>query len=294
MAEVALGVTGSVVGVAGFALQLAETVVKLKSFCDNVKDAPTRLQELVDRIEVTSNILTKLVTEKPGEIDVDWEAFEGSLALCKQAVERITAATANLQRRMGPKRLLTSVKYVLKAGEIEDLLRDLDRGKGDLQLAHAMYSEARRKASEARQESQMTLQLRMLQQLMMGQAQIVQGVQVVSTQTKDLGVVYQADQAISSCSKRRRHASQDSFTSTLLHIRSPTWFSRQVWDVCVKRAVAGWNISLSTYRIISTAHSIWDLCWFGDLAGVQRMLDSRMVSLHDQDPEGRTLFFVSH
>ena len=293
MAKVALGVTGSVVGVAGFALQLAETIVRLKSFCDNVKNAPTRLQEVVDRIEVTSNILTKLVTEKPGEIGVDWEAFEGSLALCRQAVERITAATANLQRRMGPKRLLTSVKYVLKAGEIEDLLRDLYRGKRDLQLVHAMYSEARRKASEARQESQMTSQLQMLQQLMMGQAQIVQGVQEVSTQTKDLGVLCQANQAISSCSKRRRHASQNSFTSILLHVRSPTWLSRQVWDVCVERAVAGWNISLSTYKMIPRYHSIWGLCLIGDLAGVQRMLDSRMVSLHDQDAEGCTLFFVS-
>jgi hypothetical protein len=46
MAE-ALGIAGSIVGIAGFTLQLVQGVAALKAFCDSVKNVPSELRECV-------------------------------------------------------------------------------------------------------------------------------------------------------------------------------------------------------------------------------------------------------
>jgi hypothetical protein len=51
---------GLVVGVVSFGVQLAESLQKVKHFCDTVKGAPERLADIIDEIESLSDILTEL------------------------------------------------------------------------------------------------------------------------------------------------------------------------------------------------------------------------------------------
>ena len=46
-----LSVTASVFGVVAFGQQLAQSIVKIRQFCKDAKNAPAELQELLDELE---------------------------------------------------------------------------------------------------------------------------------------------------------------------------------------------------------------------------------------------------
>ena len=55
-----LSVVASAVGIAAFAQQLAQSVLKIKAFCADVKNAPQELQDTLSQIENISNTMTRL------------------------------------------------------------------------------------------------------------------------------------------------------------------------------------------------------------------------------------------
>jgi hypothetical protein len=60
MAEARLGVAAGAVGIAGFALQLANLVQKLKSFHSQLINAPEELRRIIDEIASLSCVLGSL------------------------------------------------------------------------------------------------------------------------------------------------------------------------------------------------------------------------------------------
>jgi hypothetical protein len=51
--------------------------------------------------------------------------------------------------------------------------------------------------------------------------------------------------------------------------------------------------ALRTYPILPVEHPVWDMCFRGDLAGVQKLLGDRQISPFSVDEDGDTLLHVS-
>jgi sigma54-dependent transcription regulator len=114
MAEV-LSLLASGVGVAGFALQLADSVVKLKSFCDSVRSAPEELKELFESLDHTRQMLDAIAGQQQPELDFfDPGLLAQSINMCQNAVQRVKAETDKLDMAMPRRRLRTSAKWALK------------------------------------------------------------------------------------------------------------------------------------------------------------------------------------
>ncbi|KAI7232878.1 hypothetical protein KC330_g5680 [Hortaea werneckii] len=62
MAE-ALGVAAGALGFASFGIQLADSVMKLKRFCDEVKGVPRKLQRLTDELEIMTEALSMFTVD---------------------------------------------------------------------------------------------------------------------------------------------------------------------------------------------------------------------------------------
>ena len=123
MAEVFGAATG-LFRVASFALQLCESVAKVKEFCDNVKNAPTELLELVEKIEVVNKILKQLSSDGAQGDGVDKDAFQDSLSLCQRVIKRISTAAGELQTQITERRRRIAVKMILKQDAIDRLMGD--------------------------------------------------------------------------------------------------------------------------------------------------------------------------
>ena len=58
------------------------------------------------------------------------------------------------------------------------------------------------------------------------------------------------------------------------------------------KVMAERTISLRSYQVLPNQHPIWGMCVEGDLDGIQHMLETRQVSLYDQNPVGTTFSMV--
>jgi len=90
------GVAAGAIGKAGFAIQLAESIHKMKSFCERVKDAPAELEEYVEELEASSKLLDSVSSQGSQPRSVDKTLLEESVALCRKAVNRIAVVVDEL------------------------------------------------------------------------------------------------------------------------------------------------------------------------------------------------------
>lgn len=139
MAE-ALGLAASIVGVGSFALQLAESVAKLKRFCAEVKNAPGRLQLLIVQTEIMGDLLL-LVAAANDETDmkIDGHPLQRCHALCKAAVDNLAAVANGFTRKLGRRRYLTAVKMALMRDEIDELVERVEQSRSLLDTARQIY-----------------------------------------------------------------------------------------------------------------------------------------------------------
>ncbi|KAK3701774.1 hypothetical protein LTR37_015294 [Vermiconidia calcicola] len=141
-----VSVLASAVGIAAFAQQLAASILKIKRFCEDVKNVPVELQETLDQIANMSNIMAKLGRIEEEELDggVDADILLQSLQLCQRAVSRISALAQEAQASMKRGKARAAVSAVLKQDTYAKMLVKLDRSKFDLHLAYSMYADARK------------------------------------------------------------------------------------------------------------------------------------------------------
>lgn len=142
MAEVALGVAGSVVGIASLAIQLFNSVAKIKAFVDDVKDASQDIAEMLEQLELLSGMIQDIAVDEKAHPDV----FENSvqlkrcLRLCNDAVQLMTVLEKDLAASVKKRRVRGSLKAIFRASEVEKLAKRLDKAQSSLILAYQIYS----------------------------------------------------------------------------------------------------------------------------------------------------------
>ncbi|KAK5138134.1 hypothetical protein LTR08_004829 [Meristemomyces frigidus] len=177
MAEI-LGIFSAAVGVASFALDLAESIKKLKDFCTRVADAPKSLHETITEMEVLGDMLGYLdptLDSLPSSIEA--QKLKRCIELCRIGLERITAVTKELDRKMTKKRRWISVRYAFKKADMQEMAQKLEQGKTSLILAQQM-------CIQARADHTADVQHRDSQAILSGQITITQQIQILSTSTQ--------------------------------------------------------------------------------------------------------------
>ena len=131
-----LSIAGGVVGIVAFAQQLIESTIKIKRFCQDVKDAPAELDYILKQAENIEDLLRQL--KQQGEsagphVDI----YRKCLDFCQSAVGNLSTMVVELRAKMRSSQV-HRVKLVLRRKDIESMLVRLDRSRADLHLAYSI------------------------------------------------------------------------------------------------------------------------------------------------------------
>ena len=280
-----LDVAAGALGIVGLAQQLAQSLLKIRSFCKDVKEAPIELQETISSLERASRLLIRLdepdtgaaITSGGSNADV----FRDSLELCKDATNRIAVLSSELQRRMNHKRFRSSVKVVRKKRDFKSMLEKLDRSKADLNMAYSMYTNARRKAEHK------TI-CRRFDEERHTQLVIMETVRTLTRpHVRDDGDLDPDSAEERTKGKPKKSRALGTETSVMVQIRLPLWLCQYAWDIAVQRAGGTWTASLKTYRIVDfDSGDLSEIFEVDDVDGIRKLLQERQLSIHDQDEHG--------
>lgn len=141
MAEVFGIITGGV-GVVSLAIQLADSIKKLRDFCDLVKEAPGEVRLALDEVELLSYVLQDIEQGLQGNgacsssVDV---AVTRSIRFCQTANGALKLLAEELHNEMASKKRWASLKAASKSDRLVKLRCQLERAKTTLMLANQCY-----------------------------------------------------------------------------------------------------------------------------------------------------------
>ncbi|KAK5136343.1 hypothetical protein LTR08_003469 [Meristemomyces frigidus] len=142
MAEL-VGIVSGAAGLASLAIQLGESVVKLKRFYDSVRSAPRDLKCIVSEIETLFPLLIRIECNPPQNMSpVDALFVAHGLKMCRDACNNIGETAITLENSIRRQRMTGAIKTVLKERQIRDSRVKLERAKSNLTillLAHLAY-----------------------------------------------------------------------------------------------------------------------------------------------------------
>jgi len=137
MAE--LGIVASGMGIASLAIQIGDCIVRLKGFCDAVKDAPEEIKHLIEEIDTLSLVLSGFETNEQPELNPGHEATAKCFQLCKKAIGILDGVVKDAEAEIKKRKRIGSVKAVLKRDVIEKLRARLMTAQSMLMLSSNTY-----------------------------------------------------------------------------------------------------------------------------------------------------------
>lgn len=144
MAEV-VGIVASGVSIGGLAGQITASIIKLKSFWDQVQDAPADIRDLIEELEDLNYLLADIEDEQRLTSTVlDSTSSMRCLQHCKQGAARLKEVTdslsTDLQANSKLKRKWASTMVMLKKEKIDRYKAKLERAIRLLSLSHQLYT----------------------------------------------------------------------------------------------------------------------------------------------------------
>lgn len=147
MAEV-VGLVASGISIATLAAQITSSVVKLKSYWDQVKEAPEDLTFLIEEIEDLSLLLSDIEDDQRrnpiSAVLLERSSVSRCLEHCKRAASRLSELADDLGADLeAPNKLKNkwgSAKVLLKKDKIEKYRSRLERALRLLSLSHQCYT----------------------------------------------------------------------------------------------------------------------------------------------------------
>jgi hypothetical protein len=141
MAEL-FGTVASGLGVASLGIQIGQSILKLKEFVDKVKEAPETIQYLIAELEILNSILRELKKsdEEAKELGVDSLALQQCQDLCHRGSTELKDVLEDVQRKIGSRPTIGSLKAVLKVSSVEKLRGRVGEARSLLMFAHMNFS----------------------------------------------------------------------------------------------------------------------------------------------------------
>jgi len=148
MAEVVVGVIASGISIGTLAAQITSSIIKLKSYWDQVQDAPEDMRDLMGELENLNQLLIEIEEDQRqnpmSNLILDPSSSSRCLQHCKQGATRLKELTdslsEDLEGKSKIKRKWASVKLVLKKDKIDRYRMKLQRVISVLKLSHQIYT----------------------------------------------------------------------------------------------------------------------------------------------------------
>ena len=147
MAE-AIGVIASGIAVGSLAAGITSSIVKLKSYWDQVQNAPEDMHDLLEELEVLGHLLADIADDQQQNsmsgLIFDSTAISRCLQHCQKGADRLKELTdilsTDLDTSPRRKKQWASAKVVLKKGQIDRYKEKLERAMRLLSLSYQMYT----------------------------------------------------------------------------------------------------------------------------------------------------------
>jgi hypothetical protein len=277
MAEV-FGVAAGAIGVVSLSIQLAESLHKVKSFYQSVKNAPPQVADLIEEIEIMQDILGDLETGSQGASVASTPTMRRCMKVADGATKRFTTFATELQTRIKKSKYRGGIKFALSRDDIKQMLDQLERTKSSLGLAYSLYQQA---TAEDRHAA-------LIQAVSSSQGTAVQTTQAVKVllPTKDITGLTHGGRQLS----RRQLATG----KMLFKLTTPDWLSSTICQLEVRRPIMGLKVFMRIYGIVPYEAPVFEACRRGDVVGMQRLFDSGLASPFDRNNYGESLWEVSY
>ncbi|KAF1344680.1 hypothetical protein BDV97DRAFT_60144 [Delphinella strobiligena] len=147
MAEL-MGAIASGIGIASFAIQLAESIQKLKALCDDIRDAPESISSSLEQLDMLNLQVQEVASEEQEnpQVFASSTSLQQCITLCKQGTAALAEIVNELEKEMTTgKRIWGKLKVVLKKDTLRKLASRLESARGSLMMSYMMYSNALRR-----------------------------------------------------------------------------------------------------------------------------------------------------
>ena len=147
MAEV-LGIVASGITVGQLAGQVSSSIIKLKGYWDEVRNAPSEIRQLLLEIDSLNLILHHIQDDQTREVASGVPSgsiyLEQSLKLCREGVVELNGLVVELARKIedktGWRRKTGAAKVVLKSEEVKRLKRRMKNAIRLLSLSYQCHT----------------------------------------------------------------------------------------------------------------------------------------------------------
>jgi hypothetical protein len=141
MAE-AFGVISGGLSVVSLAIQIADSIKRLKDFCDLVKEAPDEVRLALDEVEVLSLVLQDIehsMYDQSTCVPAIKTAVMRSLHLCRVSSDALLTIARDLYSDMAGGKRWSSFKAALRKDNMMKFRARLEGAKTTLMLANQCY-----------------------------------------------------------------------------------------------------------------------------------------------------------
>lgn len=322
MAEV-LGVVASGMSVVSLAIQVAESINKLKAFYSLVQSAPTEILLLLDELETLSLILEDIDSSTRDGLFLNPRvkvAVMRSYRLCRSSGEALARLAAELELGVNARKRRGGLKAAMKKEKIDELRKRLENTKVTMMLASQCYSQAIQQQKWESHEQDMAN----IMDAMSGVSQLFEFSKLSSNQDeipKNEGEnISENGNLVSTRNTRTTNSSRHwnhqktkktngakkmlgyldiltqeygNSTATMIWLQFPSWIHSQRYQFCLSKSCQGWEQSLRSYNVLPFDDLVFQYSMEGNVIGLQRLFQVGKASPFVVDPDGRSPLHVS-
>jgi hypothetical protein len=134
-----------VLGIVASALQIVESLDKVISFYESIRQAPADIQRVLTELKLVSNIISaiQLLYEKQSLPKFGEATTQECLSLVRHDISKLSDLSLDLERKLNSDKRMTRtwarVQTVLSEKRIAILRGHLEHAKGTLQLLHCCH-----------------------------------------------------------------------------------------------------------------------------------------------------------
>ncbi|GIJ92664.1 hypothetical protein Asppvi_001942 [Aspergillus pseudoviridinutans] len=295
MAE-ALGVAGSIVGIASLAGQICSGVQQLYAFVDSVKQGPSDFQNVKNDILLIERVVRRMAedcTDLPEHLDVG--LLKCSFELCLSRVNRLLTIIQSLDTSSQKNRTIKFIKATVTKTRVAEFAKELDSAKMTLMLVYQHHmqkigplafsqSSCRSTGNTERMEQEkFTTQMVNFSRSYSNMTEAVYTLWLGSLSVKSQTITLRPGIRKSDTAKTEYRTEKKTIT-----LRSARWLSSRIIELEATRQASQWTFNLRPWRVVSPDSILFDFCGEGDLRNVQRLFSKGLASPFDVTPDGDT------
>lgn len=297
MAEV-IGAVSGVIGIAGVAVQFAESIRKLYVFCKDAHQAPEELRRGTNELQLLSHILDGMAVQlqQNHAILAQHAGLPAILEACRQGQTETSQLLSCLEDKVSKKK--GAVKAVLKQKDVQHSLDRIERAKSSLLIAQCVYNggfmnQGFNTITTRLERLEVSLVRSNLSTTQMTIAHNKQGA-IPAAKSVDIDDLCVNNDGNDDCAKaimapRRKYGRP--ITSTRLIFQPLPWLVERTWDFAFERASQGWSIHFKMYKTIPRYSRFFHACWAADLDQIRLMIAAGSASVLDRDEDGNDPFY---